>query len=85
MSDNAMRDKVNKETLVWAINKAGWLDPFTQEPLDVRTAVTFEAKSKDRPEESPKLITMLGKNYDEVAHLFAEKYDITDFIDGRNL
>lgn len=81
---NEMEREVNKGILVWAINWARWVDPYTQEPLDVRTAVTFEAHSKAHPEEFT-LIVMLGKNYDAVKDLFADKYDISDFIDGRTL
>lgn len=74
----SMQDTVNKQVLVWAINKVGFVDSFTQEPLDVRNAVTFEANGK--------LYVMTGENYDKVKDLLAAKgWELEDLIDGRTL
>jgi hypothetical protein len=79
-----IQSTVNKQVLVWAINKQGFVDPFTQEPLDVRNAVTFEIRPKGT-EESFKLYVVTGENYDKILPLLEAKYDMQDIIDGRTL
>jgi hypothetical protein len=75
MSD--MKATVDKQVLVWAINKVGFVDSFTGEALDVRNAVTFEANSK--------LYVMTGENWDKVQEMLHAKWTLTDIIDGRTL
>lgn len=73
-----MKATVDKQVLVWAINQVGFVDSFTQEPLDVRNAVTFEANGK--------LYVMTGENWDKVKDVIEAKgWELTDFIDGRAL
>lgn len=73
-----MKDTVNKQVLVWAINKVGYVDSFTQEPLDVRNAVTFEGNGK--------LYVVTGENWDKVKDLLVSKgWELKDIIDGRAL
>ena len=76
MSD--MKSTVNKQVLVWAINKVGMLDSFTQEALDVRNAVTFEGNGK--------LYVVTGENWDKIKDLLESKgWKLEDIIDGRTL
>lgn len=73
-----MKSQVDKQVLVWAINKVGYVDSFTQEPLDVRTAVTFEGNGK--------LYVVTGENWDKVKDLLISKgWQLADIIDGRTL
>lgn len=73
-----MKSQVDKQVLVWAINKVGYVDSFTQEPLDVRTAVTFEGNGK--------LYVVTGENWDKVKDLLVQKgWQLADIIDGRTL
>lgn len=71
-----LKSKVDKETLVWAINQVGFVDSFTKEPLDVRDAVTYESKGK--------LYVVTGSNWDKI-HDHPALADKTDVIDGRTL
>lgn len=73
-----MEATVNKQVLVWAINQVGFVDSFTQEPLDVRTAVTFEGNGK--------LYVVTGENWDKIKDLLVSKgWQLADIIDGRTL
>ena len=79
-----MKNAINHGVLVWSINKVGFLDSFTQEPLDARNAVTFEMRPKGT--EGPfTLRVVTGENYDKILPLLTEKYDVQDVIDGRTL
>jgi hypothetical protein len=79
-----MRDQVDRNILVWAINQVGWVDSFTGDPLDVRNAVTFEARPKgtDGP---GTLYVVTGETYDKIREVLDAKLDLEDFIDGREL
>ena len=79
-----MQNAINKGVLVWAINKVGFLDSFTQEPLDSSNAVTFEMRPKGS-ETGWVLRVVTGENYDKILPLLNEKYDVQDVIDGRTL
>lgn len=79
-----MLDQINKGVLVWAINKVGWFDTFTDEALDARNAVTFEMRRKGT-EESFTLCVVTGGNYDKILPILEAKYDVKDVIDGRTL
>ncbi len=73
-----LKSTVDKQTLVWAINKVGFVDSFTQEALDVRNAVTFEGNGR--------LYVVTGENWDKVRDLLAAKgWQLADIIDGRTL
>ena len=73
-----MKSQVDKQVLVWAINKVGYVDSFTHEPLDVRNAVTFEGNGK--------LYVVTGENWDKIHELLVSKgWNLEDIIDGRTL
>lgn len=73
-----LKSTVDKQTLVWAINKVGFVDSFTQEALDVRNAVTFEGNGR--------LYVVTGENWDKIRDLLAAKgWQLADIIDGRTL
>ena len=76
MSD--MKATVDKQVLVWSINKVGYVDSFTQEALDVRNAVTFEGNGR--------LYVVTGENWDKIHELLVSKgWKLEDIIDGRAL
>lgn len=73
-----MKTTVDRQVLVWAINKVGYVDSFTQEALDVRNAVSFEGNDR--------LYVVTGENWDKVKDLLAAKgWSLEDIIDGRTL
>ena len=73
-----MKATVDKQVLVWSINQVGFVDSFTQEPLDARDAVTFEGNGK--------LYVVTGENWDKVKPLLESKgWKLEDIIDGRTL
>jgi len=73
-----VKEQVDKQVLVWAINQVGFVDSFTQEPLDVRNAVTFEGNGK--------LYVVTGENWDKIHDLLVTKgWKLEDIIDGRTL
>lgn len=79
-----MQNQVNKGVLVWAINQVGFVDSFTGDPLDVRDAVTFEARKKGTTG-GDKLYVVTGETYDKIREVLEAKFDLEDIIDGRTL
>lgn len=82
--DNPMIRTINKGVLVWAINQVGFVDSFTGEALDARSAVTFEAAPKGAPNRK-KLYVMTGANWDKAKEALEAKFILEDIIDGREL
>jgi len=79
-----LRREVDRQTIIWAINRVGFLDSFTQQALDAQTAVTFEARPKGT-EDPWRLYVVRGENYDQVRGILEAKYDLQEIIDGRTL
>lgn len=79
-----LKQSANRTVLVWAINQVGFTDSFTGDALDVRDAVTFEARLKGSTG-GMKLYVVTGETYDKIRDVLEAKYELVDVIDGRTL
>jgi hypothetical protein len=84
MAENPMTRTINKNVLAWSINRVGFVDSFTGEALDVRSAVMFEGAPKATPDRK-KLYVMTGANWDKAKEALEERFILRGIIDGREL